>query len=85
MAWLDEDFDAAVAAVSAMTKDPGVETKLRLYALYKQATEGDVSGARPGFTNPIGRAKFDAWAAVSGTPRDEAMTQYVDTVETLRS
>ena len=46
------DFDAAVAAVKGLTRDPGNKTKLRMYALYKQATEGDVSGKRP----EIGRA-----------------------------
>jgi diazepam-binding inhibitor (GABA receptor modulator, acyl-CoA-binding protein) len=75
---LDADFDRAVAAVSALTADPGNETKLRLYALYKQATAGDVQGKRPGFTNPVGRAKHDAWAAVSGTAPDEARQLYVE-------
>lgn len=72
------EFDRAVAAVSALTADPGNETKLRLYALYKQATVGDVEGKRPGFTNPVGRAKHDAWASVAGTPADEAKQRYVE-------
>jgi diazepam-binding inhibitor (GABA receptor modulator, acyl-CoA-binding protein) len=75
---IDADFDRAVAAVSAAAADPGNETKLRLYALYKQATAGDVQGKRPGFTNPVGRAKHDAWASVSGTTTDEAKQQYVE-------
>jgi len=75
---IDADFDRAVAAVSALTADPGNETKLRLYALYKQATAGDVQDKRPGFTNPVGRAKHDAWASVAGTPVDEAKEQYVE-------
>jgi diazepam-binding inhibitor (GABA receptor modulator, acyl-CoA-binding protein) len=75
---MDADFDRAVAAVAALTADPGNETKLRLYALYKQATAGDVQGKRPGFTNPVGRAKHDAWASVSGTTTDEAKQQYVE-------
>lgn len=77
MAELDRDFEAAVAAVSALTTDPGNETKLRLYALYKQATVGDVSGKRPGFIDPVGRAKYDAWASVAGMPPDEAKREYV--------
>lgn len=85
MAANDADFQAAVAAVPALTQDPGNDTKLRLYALYKQATEGDVQGKRPGFTNPVGRAKHDAWAAVQGTDSDAAKDQYVEVVRGLTS
>lgn len=77
------DFDSAVAAVPGLSRDPGNDVKLRLYGLYKQATEGDVSGKRPGFTNPVGRAKYDAWAALAGTPRGEAETAYVTEVNAL--
>ncbi len=77
MAGTDADFEAAVASVSALTQDPGNETKLRLYALYKQATEGDVTGRRPGFTNPVGRAKHDAWASVQGMDAASARAEYV--------
>ncbi len=83
MAGNDADFEAAVAAVPGLTQDPGNETKLRLYALYKQATEGDVQGKRPGFTNPVGRAKYDAWAAVQGMDRTSARAEYVDVVRGL--
>ncbi len=76
----DDEFRAAVEAVSGLTKDPGNDTKLRLYALYKQATEGDVQGSRPGFTNLVGRAKYDAWAATRGMDPETARTEYVDVV-----
>ena len=56
------EFESAVASVKELTEDPGNDVKLKLYALYKQATEGDVSGKRPGFTDFVGRAKYDAWA-----------------------
>ena len=49
-----------------------------------QASEGDVEGKRPGFTDMVGRAKFDAWAAVKGKGRDEAMQEYVDLIESLK-
>jgi diazepam-binding inhibitor (GABA receptor modulator, acyl-CoA-binding protein) len=75
---LDADFEAAVDAVRHHDKDPGNDVKLRLYALYKQATQGDVTGRRPGFTNPVGRAKFDAWEAVRGTSVAAARRAYVD-------
>lgn len=78
-----KDFTAAVAAVKDLTTDPGNATKLALYALYKQATEGDVTGKRPGFTNPVGRAKYDAWAALEGTAPADAEAQYVAKVDEL--
>ncbi len=77
------EFEQAVEAVKALAKDPGNEVKLRLYALYKQASEGDVSGSRPGMMNPVGRAKYDAWAKVSGTTPQAAQDQYVALVRTL--
>lgn len=75
---LTQEFEAAASAVTGLQRDPGNETKLRLYALYKQATVGDVEGRRPGFTNPVGRAKHDAWESVSGLSREDAMRQYVE-------
>lgn len=83
MSDIDEQFDAAVRRVGEMRQDPGNDTKLRLYALYKQATVGDVTGKRPGFTNPVGRAKHDAWADVSGMSSEEAKRAYVNEVEAL--
>ena len=59
--------------------------KLALYALYKQATVGDVSGKRPGFTDLVGRAKYDAWAALSGTSTEEARAGYVAKVAELQA
>ncbi|MEZ5186574.1 MAG: acyl-CoA-binding protein [Candidatus Nanopelagicales bacterium] len=80
---MSDEFDAAVARVSELTTDPGNDVKLSLYALYKQATQGDVQGKRPGFTNPVGRAKYDAWAALSGLTAEQAQAQYVETVDQL--
>lgn len=77
------DFDSAVAAVSGLTKDPGNEAKLRLYSLYKQATDGDVSGRRPGFTDFVGRAKYDAWAKLAGTDAETAQADYIQVVSDL--
>jgi acyl-CoA-binding protein len=59
-------------------------TLLKMYALYKQASSGDASGARPGFTDMVGRAKWDAWDALKGTGKDDAMQQYIDFVEDLK-
>jgi diazepam-binding inhibitor (GABA receptor modulating acyl-CoA-binding protein) len=79
----EDEFHAASEYVKTLVVDPGNTVKLQLYALYKQATEGDVQGKRPGFTNPVGRAKYDAWAAVQGTGADDARDQYVTLVHSL--
>jgi acyl-CoA-binding protein len=80
---MSAEFDAALARVKELTTDPGNEAKLKMYGLYKQATEGDVSGKRPGFTNPVGRAKYDAWAEVKGMSKEAAEAAYVEFVNTL--
>lgn len=71
------ELEQASEAVNSLTKDPGQDTKLKLYALYKQATVGDVRGERPGFTNFVGRMKYDAWADLKGTGQDDAEAQYI--------
>jgi acyl-CoA-binding protein len=77
------EFEQAVEAVKGLSADPGNDTKLKLYGLFKQVTEGDVTGSRPGFTNPVGRAKYDAWAKLSGTAPETAEEQYVAIVRDL--
>jgi diazepam-binding inhibitor (GABA receptor modulating acyl-CoA-binding protein) len=78
---LKKQFDAAAAAVKKATKDPGTDLKLRLYANFKQATEGDVQGDKPGFTDFVNRSKYDAWAKLKGTSADDAMKAYIKLVE----
>lgn len=80
MSDVKKQFDAAAAVLKAK-KDPGNDLKLRLYANYKQATEGDVKGEKPGFTEFVNRAKYEAWAKLKGTPTEEAMKAYVKLVE----
>ena len=84
MAITKATFDAAVAASKQLPEKPDNMTLLKIYSLYKQATEGDVEGKRPGFTDMVGRAKYDAWAAVKGQSKDEAMQAYVDLIESLK-
>jgi diazepam-binding inhibitor (GABA receptor modulating acyl-CoA-binding protein) len=81
MSDLKKKFDAAAASVLKAKKDPGNDLKLKLYANYKQATEGDVTGEKPGFTDFVNRAKYEAWAKLKGMPADEAMKAYVKLVE----
>ena len=80
---LKKKFEAAAASVKKLKADPGNDAKLQLYALYQQGSEGDVQGKRPGFTDPVGRAKYDAWAKVTGMSQDDAMTKYVALVKKL--
>ncbi len=84
MASLKAAFEAAVAASKSLPEKPDNMTLLKIYALYKQATEGDVQGKRPGFTDMVGRAKFDAWTGVQGKAKDAAMQDYIDLIESLK-
>ncbi|HEX6363444.1 MAG TPA: acyl-CoA-binding protein [Albitalea sp.] len=84
MADLKARFEQAVAESKALPEKPDNMTLLRLYALYKQATVGDVEGERPGFGDMVGRAKWEAWNGVKGKAREEAMQAYIDLVESLK-
>jgi diazepam-binding inhibitor (GABA receptor modulator, acyl-CoA-binding protein) len=84
MADLKAAFAKAVAESKQLPEKPDNMTLLKIYALYKQATEGDVEGKRPGFTDMVGRAKYDAWAGVKGKSNDDAMQEYIDLIESLK-
>ena len=81
---LQDQFDQAQADSKNLTERPDNMTLLKIYALYKQASAGDAEGKRPGFTDMVGRAKFDAWEALKGTSKHEAMQQYIDLVDQLK-
>ncbi|WP_423598527.1 acyl-CoA-binding protein [Roseateles sp. MS654] len=81
---LKDQFDAAVADSKTLPERPDNQTLLKLYALFKQATAGDVEGDRPGMTDFVNRAKWDAWKALEGKSSDEAMQDYIDLVEGLK-
>lgn len=84
MSDLRKKFEKAVSDVKTLGEDPDNATKLQLYALFKQASNGDAAGKRPGFTDMVGRAKFDAWAALKGTAPEDAMRQYVALIDSLK-
>jgi diazepam-binding inhibitor (GABA receptor modulating acyl-CoA-binding protein) len=84
MSDLQAQFENAAQQVQQLPSRPDNDTLLKLYALYKQATQGDITGKRPGFTNPVGRAKHDVWAKMKGASADEAMKAYVDLVQSLQ-
>jgi len=81
---LKNKFEKAAQEAQQLSKKPDNNTLLTLYALYKQATKGDVSGKRPGFTNPVGRAKYDAWKRLKGATSNEAMQAYIELVAKLK-
>lgn len=82
---LDAQFALAQADVKELSERPGNLTLLRLYALYKQASVGDVQGDKPGFADIAGKYKYDAWTALAGTPQDTAKQQYIGLVQSLKS
>ena len=84
MSTLNEQFEKAVADSKNLPERPDNATLLKLYALYKQGSSGDVDGKRPGFTDMVGRAKWDAWNELKGQSSDEAKQAYVDLIEDLK-
>lgn len=84
MSDLKAKFEQAVADSKNLPERPDNQTLLKLYALFKQATTGDVEGKRPGFTDMVGRAKWDAWNEIKGIGKEDAMKQYVSLIEDLK-
>ena len=79
-----DDFNTAVQQSKELTQRPGNDELLDLYALFKQATEGDVTGERPGGFDFKAIAKYDAWASKKGSSKETAMTDYVSLVQRLK-
>ena len=83
MSDLNARFEQAVAQSKLMPAKPDNNTLLKIYSLFKQATTGDVQGDRPGFTDFVGRAKYDAWADLKGQSLDQARQNYIELIESL--
>ena len=84
MSALKSSFEQAVADSKQLPEKPDNMTLLKIYALYKQASAGDADGKRPGFTDMVRRAKWDAWNGLKGSSTDAAMQDYVDLIESLK-
>ena len=84
MSDLQTQFEAAAADSKKLDERPDNDTLLKIYALYKQGSAGDVEGSRPGFTDMIGRAKYDAWVKLKGLTKEDAMQQYVTLIDSLK-
>ncbi|MGY8525277.1 acyl-CoA-binding protein [Paracidovorax citrulli] len=85
MSDLQQRFEQAQNDVKQLPERPGNMMLLRLYALYKQGTEGDAHGDKPGMTDMVGRFKFEAWETLRGLSQQEAMEKYIALVEELRA
>ena len=84
MSDLKARFEAAVAESKTLSERPDNPTLLKIYSLYKQATEGDNEEAKPGMTDIVARAKWDAWKKLDGTSAEAAMQQYIELIAELR-
>ena len=82
---LSDDFRQAAEDVQRLPERPDNDTLLKLYALYKQATEGDANGPKPGFFDFVNTAKYEAWSRLRGMQSDEAQKKYVDLVRQLQA
>lgn len=82
---LQSQFEQALADSKNLDDRPDNMTLLKMYALYKKASKGDADGDRPGFTDMVGRAKWDAWNALKGISQADAMQQYVDLIAELKN
>ncbi|HQV71714.1 MAG: acyl-CoA-binding protein [Xanthomonadales bacterium] len=83
MSKLQASFDKAAEDIKKLAERPDNDTLLKLYALYKQGADGDVSGPKPGFFDFVGTAKYEAWAKLKGTSQSEAQQKYIDLVAKL--
>ena len=81
---LQDQFNQALTDSKNLPERPDNMTLLKIYALFKQGSTGDAAGDRPGMTDFIARAKFDAWAELAGTTQDTAMQDYVDLISSLK-
>ena len=86
MSKIKQRFEATVDYVKNAEGDfkPSNDLKLEMYALFKQATEGDVKGKKPGMMDLVGKAKYSAWSKLEGTASETAMQAYIDKVGTLK-
>jgi len=80
---LDKRFEQASKAVQKLPSRPDNDTMLRLYALFKQGSSGDVSGDKPGFFDFVGAAKYEAWEQLKGLSAGDAKSQYIELVKQL--
>lgn len=85
MSNLKQLFEKAQKDVKTLSEKPSNDVLLTLYSYYKQGTEGDVHGDKPGFFDFVGASKYEAWESLKGTSQEDAMQKYIDEVTKLLS
>jgi acyl-CoA-binding protein len=85
MSELIAEFEQAASDVKQLSRRPDNDTLLKLYALYKQGSQGDVCGPKPGFFDFVGTAKYEAWAQLRGMSTEEARQKYIELVRKLEA
>ncbi len=83
---LQAQFEQAAADSKTLSSKPSNETLLQLYSLYKQGSTGDINTDPP--ANPfdfVGKAKYEAWTALKGKSKEDAMQEYIDLVKKLKN
>jgi acyl-CoA-binding protein len=80
---LNEQLEAATTKVKTLTERPSNDILLKLYALYKQATEGDAGTEKPAMFDFVATAKYNAWNSIKGTAKEEAAQKYISLVDSL--
>ena len=83
MSDIKAEFDQAILDSKSLSERPDNATLLKLYALYKQGSAGDNAEKKPGFSDMVARAKWDAWSKLKGMSQDDAMRQYTELVNAL--
>jgi diazepam-binding inhibitor (GABA receptor modulator, acyl-CoA-binding protein) len=81
---IDQGFEQAVEESKSLSQKPSTETLLKLYSLYKQATEGDVNVEPPGAFDFVAKAKYEAWTSMKGKSKDEAKKEYIELINKLK-
>lgn len=81
---IDQGFEQAVADSKTLSSKPSTETLLKLYSLYKQATEGDLNIPEPGAFDFVAKAKYESWMSLKGKSKDEAKKDYIDLINKLK-
>ncbi|XP_069469546.1 enoyl-CoA delta isomerase 2-like [Ambystoma mexicanum] len=79
------DFEKAKDQLKLLKADPGNEVKLKLYALFKQATQGPCKVPKPGMLDFVNKAKWDAWNSLGSLSKDNAKETYINLVSSLVS
>lgn len=83
MGAFDAEFAQAKERLNSLKEDPGNEVKLKIYALFKQATIGKCNTPKPGMMDIVGKYKWNAWNDLGSMSQDDAQQEYIKLVDNL--